>query len=82
MVPNLKFETALRDALHNLDMRSGASDDYCHGLLVGVISGLQAATGLSYHELLPVVRAGMPKPLYSDRITKAFREDFEYLFCE
>ena len=80
--PVLRFEVALRDALHNLDLRSGASDEYCQGLLVGAIAGLMAATGLSYDELLPVVRAGMPETLYRERVTKAFRDDFEGLYCE
>ena len=35
--------TILMDALYNLDDRSGASDDYRKGILVGIVSTIMAA---------------------------------------
>jgi hypothetical protein len=36
-------ETIVKDVLHNLDSKSGASDEYCKGLIVGLVGGLMAA---------------------------------------
>ena len=66
----------LKDALHNVCADSGASDDYSRGLVVGLVAGMMAVTGLSYFELVPVVRAAMPKHIDPIRLPKSFRADF------
>ena len=59
---------ALKDALHNLDTRSGASNDYCTGLTVGVVSALMAV-GFDFKDALAQVAIHMPseatKPRYA-----------------
>lgn len=49
----------LKDCLYNLHMSSGASDDYCKGLIVG-IAALMVAAGYSLDHALQVIALHMP----------------------
>jgi hypothetical protein len=55
----LKDEGWLKDALYNLDGRSGANLDYCKGLVVGVVAA-RVATGLTFQAALAEVARLMP----------------------
>jgi len=55
----LSKETLLKDALYNLAPRSGASLDYCTGLVVGVVSTLMAE-GMSFGDAIVLVALHMP----------------------
>ncbi len=55
--------TTIRNALHNFAIDSGASDEYCKGLLVGVVSGMMGATGdgfLTFGYVVAFVSKHMP----------------------
>lgn len=52
-------EAMLRDALYHMDYRSGASEDYAKGLVVGVVSTLMAE-GFSFEEAIDTVAQYMP----------------------
>jgi len=72
----LKNPVILKDALHNVCVESGASDDYSRGLVVGVVSALMAASGKSYDEVTLVVANCLPYPFDPNRIPRAFRDTF------
>jgi hypothetical protein len=59
MKAKARSEVMIKDALYNLDARSGASEDYCKGLLVGVVSAWMAA-GLSFQDAIDEVARLMP----------------------
>lgn len=55
----LKYEVRLKDALYNLHPSSGADDEYCKGLVVGVVSALMA-TGMTFSDSLRQVANCLP----------------------
>jgi hypothetical protein len=57
---NRKHGVVLIDCLHNLTQSSGASNEYCKGLLVGLVSGLMA-DGDSFDYAIRTVAEHMPK---------------------
>ena len=71
----MKNTVLLRDALCNLRGDSGASDDYCRGLVVGLVAGIMAATGKDYNEVFPVIRNALPSRIDRMRLPAAFRSD-------
>lgn len=73
----LRRPNLLIDALFNVHTSSGASDDYAHGLVVGVMSTLMAVTeGRDFDELLPIVTKHLPISFRPDRLPEAWRDDF------
>lgn len=48
----------LRDAMANYAKNSGASDEYCRGVIVGVVSGLMA-TGFDFDDALDLARTAI-----------------------
>ena len=68
-------ETILRDALYNLTARSGASADYCKGLVVGVVAALMAESGRPYSAVVRDVRALLPVGFRADCLPEAFSAD-------
>ena len=67
--------TILRDALYNLTARSGASADYCQGLIVGVVAALMAETGRPYAAIIREVRENLPEGFRADYLPEAFSAD-------
>lgn len=57
----------LRDTLGNINPGSGASDDYCRGLIVGVTAGLMAA-GEPFEDALTQVAAHSPADFGDRRV--------------
>lgn len=53
-------KTLLKDALYNLASDSGASNEYCKGLVVGIVSALMA-TGLSFIAAMDLVNECAPE---------------------
>jgi hypothetical protein len=49
----------MRDTMYNLHPTSGASDEYCKGLLVGVVGALMAV-GMSWDEAISHAAINMP----------------------
>ena len=72
----IKNPVILKDALHNVCAESGASDDYSRGLVVGVVSALMAATGMSYNDVVLIVANHLPYPFDPIRIPTNWRNDF------
>jgi hypothetical protein len=62
----IKNPVMLKDALHNLDTRSGATNDYCTGMTVGIVAALMAV-GMSYRDALAQVAINMPDEKYKPR---------------
>jgi hypothetical protein len=50
----------LKDALNNFAPRSGASDEYCKGLVVGLAAGLIAG-GLTWREATTAIKQNWPR---------------------
>ena len=57
---DMRRRVVLRDCLYNLSQSSGASNEYCKGMLVGLVSGLMAQ-GESFNHALRTVAEHMPK---------------------
>jgi hypothetical protein len=55
----------LRDALYNLSPKSGANQDYCRGLVVGLVSGLMSE-GRSYSTAAEMVSRCLPADYRED----------------
>jgi hypothetical protein len=68
--PNL-----LADALFNVRRESGASDDYAHGLVVGVVSALMAETGRPFERVWRDVVALLPVRYERVRLPESFALD-------
>lgn len=49
----------LKDALYNLVPKSGASDEYCKGLIVGIVSSMMAC-GVSYKDAIAHLAIHLP----------------------
>ncbi len=60
----IKNEVTLKDALFNLTMRSGASDEYCKGLVIGIVSAVLAISGCSFEAAFTVVTNHLPNEAY------------------
>jgi hypothetical protein len=66
----------LADVLYNMHDKSGATDDYRKGVLVGVVSAL-VATGLDFNQAITQVAFHMPdvgSRLYSGTVPDSWRE--------
>jgi hypothetical protein len=57
---DMRRGVVLRDCLYNLNQSSGASNEYCKGMLVGLVSGLMA-DGDSFNYAIRTVAEHMPK---------------------
>ena len=55
----LKKQVVLKDTMYNFHPTSGASDEYCKGLLVGVVGALMA-TGMSWNDAIAHAAINMP----------------------
>lgn len=79
----VKNQTVLKDALHNFATNSGASDEYCTGIAIGVVSGLMAM-GFTYNEAIAEFAINFPQSKYIPRysaIPDAWKDDiFAALF--
>lgn len=71
-----KNKTLLKDALHNLDPQSGASDEYNHGLMVGIVSAIMAYTNAEYDKAIEVVKKNMPRAYRNESIPVLWRKSF------
>ena len=72
-------QVMLRDALYNLSPESGASPEYCRGLVVGLVAGMMATTGYEYATVIREVAANLPRDYYRDGLPEAFRTDIMQL---
>ncbi len=84
-IPGIDIIT-LKNAIHNVVERSGATTDYCQGLIVGVVSGLMAH-GLQFRHALALVAIAWPAAEYNPRLDclpESWRADFaaELLACK
>jgi len=52
-------KSIVANAIHNCYDNSGATDEYCRGIIVGTVSGLMA-NGLSFDTALDLVKRKMP----------------------
>jgi hypothetical protein len=50
----------LANALGNYAINSGASNDYCKGLIVGLVSAIMAANGGSFDQALATAMENLP----------------------
>jgi hypothetical protein len=68
----------MKDALHNLRHDSGASDEYCRGLVVGLLTGL-VARGVTYNDAEWEVMNCLPESnrvTYYHRLPEIIRKSF------
>lgn len=65
--------TRLRDALYVLSPNSGASQEYKHGLLTGLIAGLM--TRMSYATAIKKIALNLPADLNWADVHPAFSRD-------
>ena len=73
-------EVILRDCLHNFHPTSGASDEYCKGLLVGCVSGLMAGNGGLYPAAIAFIKENMPRgarPLTEANCPESWLDDMK-----
>ncbi len=52
--------TVLADTMYNMHQSSGCSDEYRKGLMVGVVGGLMAGHGLTFHQAIAQCAFHMP----------------------
>jgi hypothetical protein len=52
----------LKDALHNLATDSGASDEYCKGIVVGAVATVVALRDCEFRWALSIVASHCPDP--------------------
>ncbi len=77
----IKNLSILRDLLYNLAPDSGASNDYCQGLLVGCVSAL-VAQGWTLRQAIAVVAIHTPNKAGTRlNVPESWRQDFmvEYI---
>lgn len=72
---NLMEPVRLRDALANLEIRSGSSYDYDQGVMVGAVSALMAVHGSSFESAFECVKSHMPRKFDIESIPSAWRDD-------
>lgn len=65
--------TDVANALHNATDRSGASDDYVRGIIVGVASGLMAM-GFSGPAAINYVKRHMPEHNRGELLPESWRD--------
>lgn len=53
----LQNETILKDAVDNFLTYSGASNEYCKGLLVGLICGIMASKKVSFNQAMKKIES-------------------------
>ena len=51
----------IKDALHIFHPNSGASDEYCKGLVVGIVAGLMAM-GMPWIQAIAQIASNLPNP--------------------
>lgn len=56
----MKDPLRLKDAMYNFAPDSGASEDYCNGLIVGLVAGMMA-TGMTWRAALSQCAIAAPK---------------------
>lgn len=66
-----------RCALYNLSVAECSSEQYCHGLMVGVTGALMDMLGMNYEETIPIVCEFLPDDVDMDRVIPTFRKDVE-----
>ena len=62
----------VRDLLHNLDDESGATDEYCRGILVAVVSTIMAYENCSFESAWDEVLKDIPENNRSEAIPKTW----------
>lgn len=55
----MRNPTVLKDALHNLHPESGATNNYCQGLVVGIVAGMMSR-GLTFQTAIKRVAENLP----------------------
>jgi hypothetical protein len=68
-------QVRLREVLYNTAPKSGATPDYCHGLIVGVVAALMAETGKLYETVIREVAENLPVEYRLDCIPQVFQDD-------
>lgn len=56
----VRHSTVLKDCLYNLNQSSGASDEYCKGIVVGIAS-LLVSQGASLDDAMYTIALHLPK---------------------
>lgn len=56
--------TFLKDLLYNLTYKSGASDEYCRGLVVGAVCAIMATESITHVEAIEVIKTHLPDEPY------------------
>jgi len=66
----------IKSALHNLSSSENTSrdgiDDYCHGLVVGIVSSLMDR-GMTFYDAIDHIKARLPHDLDKDRFPSIYQ---------
>lgn len=69
-------ETFLKDMLYNLTSNSGATDEYCAGLMVGVVGTVMALRKINHKRAMAYLKQFMPTEPYRQLPPFFFIYDF------
>lgn len=69
----------IRDVLHNTAPHTGASPDYCHGMIVGVVSALMQERQCLYDTAIRIVAGSLPDNYRPECLPQAFKDDIVYI---
>jgi len=64
----------LKDVLYNLTNHSGASDEYCKGLMIGIVSTIMAFENISHKDAMRIVAQYLPTAEHYRKIPKFWWE--------
>ena len=74
----LENQVHLQNTMYNFSYRSGASDEYCKGMLVGAVSALMA-TGYTFEQGLELCAICMPS---DSRLVADYNNDTDHSIPE
>ena len=66
----IRNSALLKDALYNLTDHSGASDEYCKGLMVGIVSVIMAIDNVSHKDAMGIITQYLPTAEHYRQVPK------------
>ncbi len=68
-------ENVIRDAMYYLSLDSNTPTDKANGVIVGLVSGTMALTGMDYRQTTSLLRKYIPSDVNIDAIPEYWRAD-------
>jgi len=66
-------EKLIKDGLYNLSPDSISTDHYARGLLVGMVTGIMATTGMHFGEALQLCKENFPEKVKTNCIPTGWK---------